>query len=113
MYGASKALITNFGASLAIEAEKYSIDVTVVLPSYTHSNFYTSTPKLDILNLLSKFGWTPDSVSDAILASVGRTIIRDIGSYAMFTNIFGRLLDSNFLSSVIIPFRETMAPPSN
>lgn len=110
MYGASKALLNNFMCSLAIEADKFGIDVTTVCPSYTHSNFYQSTPKLDVLALLSKFGWTPDSVADAILASVGRTVVRDIGSYAMLTNIFGRILDESFLSAVIMPFRESMAP---
>lgn len=113
MYGASKALLTNFTSSLAIEAEKHGIDVTAVMPSYTHSNFYEKTPKFDVIALLSKFGWTPKHVSNAVLASVGRTVIRDIGMYAVSTNVFGRLFDLGFLTAVIIPFRDTMAPPTS
>lgn len=105
--------MSHFGASLAIEAEQNGIDITVIHPSYTHSNFYANAPKLDVVAFLEKFGWTSDAVADAIFASVGRTIVRDIGAYASITNLLGRCVDSGFLASAIIPFRDSMAPPAS
>lgn len=110
MYAATKAFLSHFATSLAIEAEAYGIDICVIHPSYTHTNLYASTPKLDVVTFLSKFGWTPENVADVILSSVGRVIVRDAGWYAVVTNILGRIVDPNALSKVIIPFRDSMAP---
>lgn len=112
LYGASKALLSHFATSLAVEAESYGIDVTVFHPSYTHSNLYAETPKLDIVALLSKIGWTPESVANVMLSSVGRVVVRDIGIYAVATNLLGRFLDPGTLTKLIIPFRDSMAPKS-
>lgn len=110
MYGSSKALLTQFAPSLAIEAEQHGIDVTCVHPSYTHSNLYAKTPKLDVISFLQKFGWTPDSVADAVFACVGRTYVRDLGTYAIATNLISRLVDQNSLAAAIVPFRDSMGP---
>lgn len=109
-YGASKALLSHFGNSLAIEAQQYGIDVTIFHPSYTHSNLYRETPKLDVVTFLSKFGWTPDQVAKRMFACAGRVIVHDIGFYAIITNLLGRFWDSGFLTTCIIPFRDSMAP---
>lgn len=113
MYGASKALLTQFASSFAIEAEQYGVDVTCVHPSYTHSNLYAKSPKLDVITFLQKFGWTPDSVADAIFACAGRIYVRDLGTYAILTNLISRLLDQGFLTTTIVPFRESMGPKSS
>lgn len=110
MYAATKAFISHFAASVAIEAEAYGIDICVIHPSYTSTNLYATTPKLDVLAFLSKFAWSPQQVADVILSSVGRVIVRDAGWYAVVTNILGRIVDPNALSKVIIPFRDSMAP---
>ena len=43
MYGSTKAFLTEFGASLAPEVKSLGIDVCVVHPSPTASNFYSGT----------------------------------------------------------------------
>lgn len=111
MYGATKAMLSHFATSLALEADSHGIDVTVFHPSYTHSNLYAKTPKLGVVALLSKIGWTPEDVANVIFASTGRTVVRDMGAYAIATNILSRYVDSGFLTKSIMPFVESMAPP--
>lgn len=95
---------------MAVEASIHGIDVTVFNPSYTHSNLYAGAPELDILKTLSKFGWTPDDVATAMMKTVGRTVVRDLGAYAIASNLLGRYLDSGFLTQTTMPFVESMAP---
>lgn len=80
-------------------------------PSYTHTGLYEGQPKLDVLKVLARFGWTPDDVADVLIESAGRIIVRDAGVYSVMTNLLGRAVDANSLASVIIPFRSGMAPP--
>jgi len=44
--GASKALLSHFASSLAVEARDNNIDVVAVHPSYTRTNLYANTPKV-------------------------------------------------------------------
>lgn len=111
MYGATKAMISQFAVSLALEAHSQDIDVTVFHPSYTHSNLYAKTPKLDVVAFLSKFGWTPEDVTNVIFASTGRVIVRDMGAYAIATNILSRYVDCGSMARLIVPFVNSMAPP--
>lgn len=111
MYSASKAMLSNFATSLSIEARNHDVDVTVVHPSYTHTGLYEGQPKLDVLKVLSRFGWTSDDVADVLIASIGRVIVRDAGVYSIFTNLLGRFVDANSLAAVIIPFRRDVGPP--
>lgn len=111
MYGATKAMISQFAVSLALEANSQGIDITVFHPSYTHSNLYAKTPKLDVVTFLSKFGWTPEDVANVIFASAGRVVVRDMGVYAIATNMLSRYIDSGSLAKFIMPFVESMAPP--
>lgn len=111
MYAASKVMLSNFATSLSIEARNHDIDVTVVHPSYTHTGLYEGQPKLDVLKLLSRFGWSADDVADVLIASVGRVIVRDAGLYSVLTNLLGRAVDAGFLALAIMPFRKTVGPP--
>lgn len=111
IYGCTKASLTHFSTSLAVEAEAHGIDVSVCHPSFTHTNLYAKTPKFGVINALAKFGWQPEQVATAIFKSIGRCIVYDIGSYAVSSNILRRIIDENALASVIIPFRDSMAPP--
>lgn len=104
-------MLTHLFTSVAIEAEQHGIDMTIINPSYTQSNLYEGAPKVGVLAILSKFAWTPESVAAAVFASVGRTVVRDLGAYSAFTNIIGRLIDHGALAQFIIPFRDSMAPP--
>ena len=110
MYGATKAFLSTFASSLAIEAQAHSVHVTVIHPSYTNSNLYAGAPNVGALSVLEKFAWSPDDVARALFVSIGRVVVRDIGAYALLTNLVGRLVDTSFLASAMIPFRDSMAP---
>ena len=55
MYGATKAFISSFGASLAIEVKTRGIDVTVVHPSPVASRFYDKAHALDSIAFFKKY----------------------------------------------------------
>lgn len=48
MYGSTKAFLSEFGASIAPEIKSHGIDVCVVHPSPTDSNFYGTYHKLSL-----------------------------------------------------------------
>eukprot|EP00871_Galdieria_phlegrea_P000842 jgi/Galph1/1759/GphlegSOOS_G452.1 len=98
MYGASKALVSHFASSLAVEARDNQIDVFALHPSYTRTNLYAKTPKLLILNLLDRFAATPEDVAQVMIDSVGRVILRDTGSYAVITKFVARVIDMGIIS---------------
>ena len=56
MYGATKAFISSFGASLAVEVKTRGIDVTVVHPSPVASRFYDKAHALDSIAFFKKCG---------------------------------------------------------
>eukprot|EP00003_Mantamonas_plastica_P029897 TRINITY_DN719_c0_g1_i1.p1 TRINITY_DN719_c0_g1~~TRINITY_DN719_c0_g1_i1.p1 ORF type:complete len:278 (+),score=81.35 TRINITY_DN719_c0_g1_i1:24-836(+) len=49
MYASGKSFISTFAATLAVETYDYGIDVFAVIPSYTRTNLYKDSPKLDVL----------------------------------------------------------------
>lgn len=103
-------MMTNFATSLAIEARNHSVDVTVVHPSYTHTGLYADQPKLDILRVLSKIGWTPEDVAEVLFVAAGRVTVRDAGVYTVATNLLGRMIDKGALTRLIMPFRGSFGP---
>lgn len=111
MYGATKSFLSHFATSLAIEAQAHGIDVSVFHPSFTHTNLYAKTPKFGVIITLAKFGVQPEDVANVIISGVGRAIVRDSGLYAYATNFLSRVVDPGALSKLIIPFRDSMAPP--
>lgn len=110
MYGATKALVSSFGVSLAIEAEKYGVDVCVVHPCYTRTGLYDGAPKVAVLDLLDKFAWTSEQVAEVMLKAVGRVVSVDLGWYSIMSRLVNNLVDMGFLAKVFIPFRDSMAP---
>ena len=70
MYGATKAFISSFGASLAVELRCRGIHVCVVHPSPVASRFYDNAHALDSIAFFQKCGyieggarWAPPSDS--------------------------------------------------
>lgn len=109
MYGAGKAFLSEFAASLAVETKDNGIDIMCVHPSYTATNLYNKSPKLGILELLNKFAATPDEVADVIIQSVGRGFVwRDTGAYAIITRILPRVVDMVWLTFFSTLFRKTL-----
>jgi short-subunit dehydrogenase len=54
MYGATKAFVSQFAASLAVEVRAKGIDVLAVHPSPVASNFFDNAVSLDSLEMAQK-----------------------------------------------------------
>ncbi len=65
MYGATKAFLTEFAASIAPEVRADGVDVTVVHPSPTNSNFYArkDTHALDALAFFKSTATGPERIA--------------------------------------------------
>ena len=87
MYGATKAYLTEFAASLAPELKPDGIDVCVVHPSPVASRFYEGTHSIGILLFFKGTATGPDRIANALFASMGRTVIRDQGYYPPMTKL--------------------------
>jgi short-subunit dehydrogenase len=72
MYGATKAFVSQFAASLAIEVRNNGIDVLAVHPSPVASNFFEKAHKLESLEMAQKSAVSPASVPGKMLMCVGR-----------------------------------------
>jgi hypothetical protein len=92
MYGATKAFVSSFGASLAVEVKTRGIDVTVVHPSPVASRFYDNAHALDSIAFFKKFNVAPDALPDLIFAAVGRCVWRDIGGVAVAFRLMMKVL---------------------
>lgn len=87
MYGATKAFLTSLATSLAAEVAVDGVDVMVVHPSPVASNFYDKTHKLDALEMFRRTGKSPDVVTEALFATVGRAVVCDQGYYSITLRI--------------------------
>lgn len=108
MYGATKAFLTEFGASLAGEVAVDGIDICVVHPSPVTSNFYNKAHKLDALEMFRKTGTTPSTIADSFLQGVGRTVICDQGYYSIAVRMLLKIVDVTFIADIIRRTAHTM-----
>lgn len=72
MYGSTKAFLSEFGASIAPEIKSHGIDVCVVHPSPTASNFYDSksvTHTIDAMDFFKKTACSPEKIAEATFVS--------------------------------------------
>ena len=60
--------------------------------------FYDKAHKIDMLEFFKQFAVSPDELPDAVFASIGRTIWRDIGPTAISFRMLMKIIDYNFLS---------------
>lgn len=100
MYGATKAFVSQFAASLAIEVRALGVDVLAVHPSPVASNFFNNVHKLDALEMAQKSAVTPDSIPEKIFSCIGRSHIADMGSMALGVRFFTALLPYDFLTGL-------------
>jgi short-subunit dehydrogenase len=108
MYGATKAFVSQFAASLAIEVRNNGIDVLAVHPSPVASHFFDKAHKLDALNMAQKAAVSPASVPGKMLSCVGRCHLGDLGSMATGVRIFVALLPYDFLACAFSYFAPWM-----
>lgn len=100
MYGATKAFVSQFAASLNAEVAPLGIDVCAVHPSPVASNFYDNAHKLDALEMAKKAAVSPDAVPDSILQCVGRSVYGDIGGMAVGVRAGTFFIPYNMLSTL-------------
>ena len=108
MYGATKAFMSQFAASLAVELQCKGIDVCVVHPSPVSSNFYDKVEhKIDSMESFKKVAVAPSELPADIFASIGRCVLRDVGGTAIGLRLGVSLLPYNALAhliAVVAPF---------
>jgi len=100
MYGATKAFVSQFAASLAIEVKANGIDVIAVHPSPVASNFFDNAHKLDALEMAKQSAVSPASVPGMMLTSVGRSHLADLGQMAVIVRCVVAIFPYDFLTSV-------------
>lgn len=101
-YGATKAFMSQFAASIAVELQCKGIDVCVVHPSPVDSHFYNKVEhKIDSMESFKKVAVSPDELPKQIFSSIGRMILRDAGGTAIGMRLGVSLLPYNALASLI------------
>ena len=108
LYGATKAFISSFGSSLAVELRSRGVDVCVVHPSPVASRFYDNAHALDSISFFKQFNVEPDALPDLIFAAIGRTVWRDIGGVAVAFRLMIKLLDYNLMATALSRFAPLM-----
>mmetsp|Transcript_50 Transcript_50/g.85 ORF Transcript_50/g.85 Transcript_50/m.85 type:complete len:316 (+) Transcript_50:249-1196(+) len=101
MYGATKSYLTLFAMSLAPEIRSDGIDVCVVHPSPVASRFYEKTHALDALVFFKSTATGPESIANALFATIGRSVVRDQGYYPPMVKILLKIIDVNLLADII------------
>jgi short-subunit dehydrogenase len=102
MYGSTKAFVSNFGASLAIEAAANGVDVHVFHPSPVHSRFLDGKTKLSAFDAAYKFAWTPEEVPLEVFKAIGSpSLLWDVGFFAVFTRYLTKVLDFNAFAGIM------------
>jgi short-subunit dehydrogenase len=98
MYAATKAFISSFGASLAVEARHRGVDVLVFHPSPVASRFYDRADRMSVLDFFKGVAVSPDALPGVVFGAVGRTVWRDVGLTAFAFRIMMKVVDFNFMA---------------
>ena len=105
MYGATKAFVSQFAASLAPELKERGIDVISVHPSPVATRFYDNpTHKIDMLESAKNAAVSPESMIDDMLRGIGRQHWRDMGMMAKCVRIFTAPMAYNAITSLFANF---------
>lgn len=100
MYGATKAFVSQFAASLAAEVRSLGIDVLAVHPSPVNSNFYDKVDAISMLEAAKSGAATPGSIPALMLACIGRSHVADMGSLALTVRACIAMLPYDTLASL-------------
>merc|ERR1712060_869066 len=107
-YGATKAFISTFAASLAPEVKSRGIDVCAIHPSPVATRFYENQKAIDSLDFFKIFAVEADALPDAIFASIGRSVWRDVGGVAVGFRCLMKAFDYNTFALMTAAFAHTM-----
>ena len=101
-YGATKAFLTNFASSFAIEALHNNVTVSCFHPQYTRTKLYDKLERLSVFDILERLGDEPREVAEGMLKAVGFKLPRrDFGWFSLVTRIFtGIWFDYNLITMI-------------
>jgi len=101
LYAATKAFLSSFACCVNIEVASLGIDVVAVHPSPVNTNFYDKVDhKIELMESAQKQAVEPDELPKAILRSVGRCALSDIGGMAFGTRIGTWFLPFNIFTKM-------------
>lgn len=100
LYGATKAFISEFAASIAPELRADGIDVLAVHPSPIASNFYNAAHDMGAIRMFKQTVNTPDVIAKALFAGAGRVVIYDQGYFPAAQKLLLLVLDFNLFASI-------------
>lgn len=100
MYGSTKAFVSQFAASLAIEVRAMGIDVVAVHPSPVASNFFDKAHKLESFEIANKAAVQPSEVPIKMLSCVGRSHLGDLGAFAFVVRTVIACVPYDFLTAL-------------
>lgn len=107
MYASTKAMISQYAASLHIENKPHGIDICAIHPSPVASHFYANLQhKVDMIEAAAKHAVSPHDIVPEIFRSIGACAYRDLGGLAWATRIGTFFLPYNFFTELF-----TMAAP--
>lgn len=109
VYGATKAFVSQFAASLAIEVRSSGIDVVAVHPSPVASNFFDKAHKLDSLEMAQRAAVLPITLPPKIFSCISRGHVADIGVMAVCVRIIVAIVPYDFLTGVFSFFAPVMS----
>lgn len=104
LYGATKAFVSSFAASLAVEVRPSGIDVLACHPSPVASNFFDSAHQLDSLDMAKKSAVSPNSVPGKMLSCIGRAHWGDLGSMATIVRVVWAVVPYDFIACIFSYF---------
>lgn len=107
--GASKALLTHFATSMACELAPEGIDVTVIHPSPVATRFYDLAHAMPTLRAFQSTATSADAVAEALLRSLGRTVVCEQGYYPFALRVLLRVIDVTLLSELLSRFAGSVA----
>jgi short-subunit dehydrogenase len=113
IYGATKAFVSQFAASLAVEVRNHGIDVVAVHPSPVASNFFDKAHKLESLDFFKLMAVSPAAVPWKILSCIGRCHLGDLGLIALSFRIILACFPYDFIAGVISFFAPIMGDYNN
>ncbi|KAJ3339544.1 hypothetical protein HDU93_008075 [Gonapodya sp. JEL0774] len=101
MYGCTKAYLAQFGAVLAAELRPFGIDVVVLHPGPTNSNFYQNVKDVAVLSGAKAISLPPSYPASALFRAAGRVIVVDQGATNWAFKFACRLVDWNVLVEIL------------
>jgi len=102
LYASTKAFVTQFAISLAIESKADGIDILAVHPSPVDTNFYKADTihKSDMINLFKKTVTPPTTIANVMFSSVGRVVVVDQGATSFIFKLLLKLCDIGIFSFI-------------